>query len=92
MNSEDLIETSDAKVWAKEWLKAIGENPSIPTNEAAMVEWFENAIMAGYDSCYHKYKLAMTEDPYVELSKNYSELVAQSQIQGSSVPETPRTI
>lgn len=46
----NLNDTTDAAVWAREWLKTIKENPSIPTDEGAMIAWFANAIMAGYDS------------------------------------------
>jgi hypothetical protein len=39
----------DAVVWVKEWLRVIQEHPQIPTDEGAMIGWFANAIMAGYD-------------------------------------------
>ena len=42
--------TMDARTWAKEWLNAIAENPSIPHDYEAMLGWFANAIMAGYDT------------------------------------------
>jgi hypothetical protein len=50
--SEDknfLIGVTDAQVWAKEFVKTVGEHPSIPTDEGTMIGWFANAIMAGYD-------------------------------------------
>lgn len=46
----NLNDTTDAVVWTEEWMKTIKENPSIPTDEGAMIAWFANAIMAGYDS------------------------------------------
>jgi hypothetical protein len=42
--------TIDAHVWTDEWLKTIKEHPEIPTDRAAMISWFSNAIMAGYDT------------------------------------------
>lgn len=41
--------TVDAKVWADEWAKTLAEHPGIATDKAAMIGWFANAIMAGYD-------------------------------------------
>ena len=67
----NLTQTADAQVWAKEWLKTIKEHPTIPTDEGAMIGWFANAIMAGYDDCYRKYKLAMTEQPYEETAEAF---------------------
>lgn len=37
--------TVDAKIWAEEFVK---RNPG--ADEATMVGWFANAIMAGYDT------------------------------------------
>ena len=50
MSNVDLVGCTDAQVWAKEWLKIITENPTIPTDEGTMIGWFANAIMAGYDA------------------------------------------
>lgn len=41
--------TMDAMVWTKEFLARVKENPKIAHDEMAMVGWFANAIMAGYD-------------------------------------------
>jgi len=45
----DLTGNFNAKIWVEEWMKAIKENPTIPTDEDAMFGWFANAIMTGYD-------------------------------------------
>lgn len=42
--------TMDARVWTQEWLNRVKENPSIAMDEGAMIGWFANAIMAGYDT------------------------------------------
>lgn len=39
----------DAQVWAKEWAETIVKHPEVPNDEGAMIGWFANAIMAGYD-------------------------------------------
>lgn len=42
--------TVDAKVWAEEWRKRLVNNPSMAADEGAMLGWFANAIMAGFDT------------------------------------------
>ena len=42
--------TMDAQAWAAEWMKTIAEHPTLPSDEGAMLGWFANAIMAGYDT------------------------------------------
>lgn len=42
-------QTMDAHAWAKTWLVLTHEHPDVPTDKAAMIGWFANAIMAGYD-------------------------------------------
>lgn len=38
-----------ADVWAKAFLDVYKNNPSIASDETAMMGWFANAIMCGYD-------------------------------------------
>ena len=42
--------TMDAKVWVRKWLEITAEKPDVATDEGAMIGWFSNAIMAGYDA------------------------------------------
>lgn len=42
--------TTDAQVWADEWLKTIAAHPGVATDRGAMISWFSNAIMAGWDT------------------------------------------
>lgn len=42
--------TMDAQVWAKKWLEITKDKPEIAADEGAMIGWFSNAIMAGYDA------------------------------------------
>jgi hypothetical protein len=44
----------DAKVWVAEWMKHIADNPETATDEGAMLGWFSNAIMAGYDTAINR--------------------------------------
>ena len=39
----------DAKVWAQFFIKTIEENPDIEIDEALMLSWFANAMMAMHD-------------------------------------------
>jgi hypothetical protein len=39
----------DAREWVKFWRETITQHPSIPYDDGAMLGWFANAIMAGYD-------------------------------------------
>ena len=46
----------DAQVWADKWLETIREHPEIPNDKGAMIGWFANAIMAGYDTAASRIK------------------------------------
>lgn len=43
---------ADAQVWVKEWLETISAHPEIPNDPSAMLGWFANAIMCGFDCGY----------------------------------------
>ena len=42
--------TMDAKAWADEWRRAVKNIPNLPNDDEAMLAWFANATMAGYDT------------------------------------------
>lgn len=48
-----LIGEFDAGVWAEVWLETIKAHPGVPTDEGAMLGWFANALMSGYDRGRH---------------------------------------
>lgn len=50
----NLNDVFDSRTWADEWFKTIEKNPWIPTDRGAMISWFANAIMAGYDHAYRE--------------------------------------
>lgn len=52
----NLNDTTDALVWAKEFMKTL-ENPDVELDEEMMLSWFANAIMAGYDEARRKYEM-----------------------------------
>lgn len=49
-------ESTDAVVWTREWLKTIAKHPTIPFDEGAMLGWFTNAIVAGFDEARRRYE------------------------------------
>lgn len=49
----DLHKNTDASVWAKEFVKIVGDkHPSIQNEDAEhlILGWFANAIMCGHDA------------------------------------------
>jgi hypothetical protein len=42
--------TMDVEVWVDKWLEYVKRDPSIAFDRGAMICWFANAIMAGYDT------------------------------------------
>lgn len=49
MTETELLKSFDAQVWAREFVRIVTENPTIPTDEGTMIAWFANALMRGYD-------------------------------------------
>lgn len=47
---------TDAQRWATEFMKFIGNSP-VKLDEATMISWFANAIMAGSDEAQMKYEM-----------------------------------
>jgi hypothetical protein len=47
-NSNHLLQTTDAQVWAKEFMDIFGEKLDT-IDEGLMITWFANSIMTGYD-------------------------------------------
>lgn len=54
--------TTNAVVWANEFISRIKDNPEIATDEGTMIGWFANAIMAGYDEARRKYEMVNYHD------------------------------
>jgi hypothetical protein len=54
----NFTDSTDCKIWAKEFIDRVKENPDIATDESTMMGWFANAIMAGYDTARRKYEMA----------------------------------
>lgn len=50
IESGEFPHTMDARVWANKWLETVKNKPEIAHDEATMIGWFANAIMAGYDT------------------------------------------
>jgi hypothetical protein len=47
--------STDARLWAREFVKTTTINMSIALDEELMTTWFANAIMAGYDQAKNQY-------------------------------------
>lgn len=52
----DILQSFDAQVWAKAFVEHVRVNPAIATDEMAMISWFANALMRGYDEHYWRSK------------------------------------
>lgn len=62
MTEKDLFQTMDAQVWAKEFINVIAGFPDILSiDEAFMIGWFANAIMAGYDKAMQQQEILTIE-------------------------------
>ena len=59
---------------ANDWLKTVQENPALATNKDAILERILEAVKLGYDTCYDKFNLALTEDTYDFTRKKLKEL------------------
>lgn len=62
----NLNDTTDALVWAKEFMKTL-ENPDVELDEEMMLSWFANAIMAGYDEARRKYEMVNAHEVLMRL-------------------------
>lgn len=49
MKGQSFYASFDARIWADAWMETIEKNPDIPHSRDAMVGWFSNALMRGYD-------------------------------------------
>ena len=50
MKKVNLHDTTDAQIWAEEWIKAIKKDGvALALHKGTMIGWFANAILAGYN-------------------------------------------
>ena len=50
MEAYEIVGETDACKWADYWLQVFNEHPEVAEDRDAMMAWFANAIMAGFDS------------------------------------------
>lgn len=62
-DASTFVHSMDARDWTAGWLKCVAANPSIATDEGAMLGWFANAIMAGFDTARRRYESTPTPPP-----------------------------
>lgn len=53
----DFVHSTDAQVWAREFMKIWQNEPIDILDEDLMLGWFASAIMAGYDEARRKYEM-----------------------------------
>jgi hypothetical protein len=56
MTGNEILQSFDARDWAKAFVERVQANPSIPNDEETMRGWFANALMRGYDEHYWRSK------------------------------------
>lgn len=66
------MESFNAQDWAREFIKHAKENPDMPFDEGAMIGWFANAIMTGYDNARAKYEMVNLNDFLIPGNENFS--------------------
>lgn len=59
----------DARDWAEAFVKTVKEHPEIASDEGAMIGWFANALMRGYD------ETAMTAKTWGDKPDQFSDRV-----------------
>lgn len=59
--SAHFAQSFDARVWAKEFVSIVKQNPSIATDEGTMIGWFANALMRGYDEMANRHDREVRE-------------------------------
>lgn len=57
-----LVDSFSAQDWAKAFIENAKQNPDMPFDEGAMIGWFANAIMTGYDNARAKYEMVNLND------------------------------
>lgn len=48
-SSSEILQSFDARDWAKAFVAHVKQIPGLATDEATMTSWFANALMRGYD-------------------------------------------
>lgn len=81
----NLVGEFNAQVWAKEFVRIVKQNPEIPTDEGAMIGWFANSIMSGYDRGIK----AATPRPESEPKADYKHPMTMQEIVDAEKPSEP---
>jgi len=50
----EILQSFDARDWARHFVAHVKANPAIPLDEATMTSWFATALMRGYDQHSHE--------------------------------------
>lgn len=79
LSEPNLHGTTDARIWALEFMKRFPGTAKGSPDEADMIGWFANAIMAGVDTEGRKAKFATAEQERLVLNQLYT-LVSMTQV------------
>lgn len=75
MTTTNLSQQTDALIWASEFVKTVELDPSLATDEGAMIGWFANAIMAGYDEARRKYEMVNLYEMQIGMCRDLAESI-----------------
>lgn len=85
------VTSMDARVWAKEFMRIKKEHHDKWIDEALMIGWFANTIMAGYDEARRRYK-PKPDKPVEKCTGHMGTFAVENgicQICGKESPDTP---
>jgi len=57
ISETELLSTTDAQVWAQQFMLMLEENPAAVVDESLMISWFSNAMMTMHDRTREKYEM-----------------------------------
>lgn len=72
-----LHSTTDARAWTKEWLKVLKRNPTMATDEGAMIGWFANAIETGRAAGRYNHQMLPNTEHFVEAIREGAKLASE---------------
>lgn len=75
LSKSELPQSFDAQDWVNEWRETLRSAPTISWDDATMLTWFSNAIMAGFDEASRR-EQAREKYVYILRSSQHSEVIA----------------
>ena len=75
LSKSKLPQSFDARDWVNEWRETLRSAPTISWDDATMLSWFSNAIMAGFDEASRR-EQAREKYVYILRSSQHSGVIA----------------